>query len=218
MKTFIRNLPAPAEFCLILLIGFGGGLVHEAWLVTRHGVVVVSDGIVLWVLARELFELWVILWIGRIRGWSVSTFGWKVSWKGTAIGLLLFITVTLLKILVMISLARIHSPGPGIFISGLSVPVIFLLALINPFFEELLEGGYFLHSLQKYGMWIAVIAGSVFRGVLHFYQGFNPAAAIFAGGILYGLVYWRWRQLWPLVVAHFLDDFIGLLYFRHVAS
>jgi membrane protease YdiL (CAAX protease family) len=217
VKTFIRNLPVPAEFCLVLFVGFGLGNIYIVWTMARQGVMTISDGIALGLLVLKLLELGVILWIGRIRGWSVSTFGWQISWKGTAIGILLFIAAAMVKILALISLARIHSPGPGLVIAGLTVPVIILLALINPFFEELLEGGYFIHSLQRYGIWIAVLASSVFRGALHLYQGFNGAAAIFAGGILFGLAYWRWQQLWPLVVAHFLDDSIGLLYFRHAA-
>ena len=217
MKTFIRNFPLPAEFCLVLLVGFGLGNIYIVWTMTRHGVMTISNSIALGLLVLKLLELGVILWIGRIRGWSVSTFGWQISWKGTAIGILLFVAAAMVKILALISLARIHSPGPGLVISGLTVPVIILLALINPFFEELLEGGYFIHTLQRYGVWLVVFASSVFRGALHLYQGFNPAAAIFTAGILYGLIYWRWRQLWPLVVAHFLDDFIGLLYFRHAA-
>ena len=217
MKTFIRNFPLPAEFCLVLLVGFGLGNIYIVRTMTRHGVMTISNSIALGLLVLKLLELGVILWIGRIRGWSVSTFGWQISWKGTAIGILLFVAAAMVKILALISLARIHSPGPGLVISGLTVPVIILLALINPFFEELLEGGYFIHTLQRYGVWLVVLASSVFRGALHLYQGFNPAAAIFTAGILYGLIYWRWRQLWPLVVAHFLDDFIGLLYFRHAA-
>jgi len=161
--------------------------------------------------------LCIILWIGRIRGWSISNFGWRISWKGTAAGILLFIGATVVKLLVLVLLAAVHPQRPGFVIAGLTVPVIFLLAVINPFFEEVLEAGYFIHSLQRLGMWPAVLASSVFRGLLHLYQGVDGAAAIFAGGILFGLVYWRWRQLWPLVVAHSLDDFIGLLYLRHAA-
>ena len=217
MKQFIRNLPAPAEFCLVLLVGFGLGIAYEVRATAVGHLIVMSDGLMLPDLALKLLELGVILWIGRIRGWSISTFGWRISWKGTAAGILLFITVTTVKILVSISLSAIHPPGPGLVIAGLTVPVIILLAVINPFFEEVLEAGYFIRSLQRFGMWPVVLASSVFRGILHLYQGFNAAAAIFVGGMLIGLTYWRWRQLWPLVVAHSLDDFIGLLYFRHVA-
>jgi membrane protease YdiL (CAAX protease family) len=215
VKQFIRSLSAPAEFCLVLLIGFGGSIAFEAWSMAHRHVVVINDGPVLSTLVQELLELAVILWIGRIRGWSISTFGWRISWKGTAGGFLLFATVTTVKILLSIAMFAIHPERPGFVVAGLTVPVIILLTVINPFFEELLEAGYFIHALRKYGMWPVVLASSLFRGILHLYQGFNGAAAIFAGGVFIGVAYWRWRQLWPLVVAHALDDFLGLLYLRH---
>ena len=217
VKSFIRNLPAPTEFCLILFIGFGLGIVYQCWAIAFRHPISISDRHVLPNLGLDLLYLGIILWIGRIRGWSISTFGWRISWKGTAGGILLFIAATIVKILVSLSLTAIHSPRAGFVVAGLTVPVIILLAVINPFFEEVLEAGYLIHSLQRFGMWPAVLACGAFRGLLHLYQGVDGAASIFAGGLLFGLVYWRWRQLWPLVVAHSLDDFIGLLYLRHVA-
>lgn len=212
MKSFIRRLSAPAEFCLVLFIGFGLGMFFEAWTIAFRQVIVIGDRLILPDLALKLLYLGLILWIGRIRGWSVSTFGWRISWKGTAAGVLLFLLVTIVKISVVVSLSAIHRERTGFAIAGLTLPVIVLLTLINPFFEELLEAGYFIHSLQRYGVWIVVVAGGLFRGILHVYQGFNGAAAIFVGGLIISFAYWRWRQLWPLVVAHCLDDFVGLLY------
>jgi membrane protease YdiL (CAAX protease family) len=217
VKPFIRSLPPPAEFCLILFIGFGLSIAFEIWAIALRYTIVIDDMGLLKNLVQKLLCLGTILWIGRVRGWSVSTFGWRISWKGTVAGILLFIIVTTVKILVLISLGAIHPERPGVVFAGLTVPAIILLALINPFFEELLEAGYFIHALQRYGMWLCVLASSVFRGLLHVYQGYNSAAAILVGGLFIGFAYWRWRQLWPLVIAHFLDDFIGLLYFRHVA-
>ncbi|MDR3460085.1 MAG: CPBP family intramembrane metalloprotease [Verrucomicrobiae bacterium] len=218
MKAFIRSLPAPAEFVLVLLLGFGLGIAFQAWAITHQAMIVATDSLMTWDTVLKLVELGAILWIGRIRGWSVATFGWRISWKGTAGGILLFIVVTLAKILVGISLARLHPQPPGFVIAGLTLPVIILVSVINPFFEELLEAGYFFHFLKRHGMWLVVLAGGLFRGMLHLYQGINGATAIFAGGVIISLTYWRWRQLWPLVVAHVLDDFIGLLSLRHAAS
>jgi membrane protease YdiL (CAAX protease family) len=218
VKSFIRNLPAPAEFCLVLIIGFGLGLIYEFWTIALRHPILISDRHVLPALGLDLLYLGIILWIGRIRGWSISSFGWRISWKGTAGGILLFIAATMVKILVSVLLAGSRSQRPGFTVAGLSVPVIILLAVINPFFEEVLEAGYFIHSLQRFGMWPAVLVSSIFRGLLHLYQGFDGAASIFTGGILFGLVYWRWRKLWPLIVAHSLDDLIGLLYLTHHAA
>ena len=222
VKAFIRNLPAPAEFCLVLLIGFGLGFVLQFWAIAFRHPVSISDRHVLPDLGLDILYLGVILWIGRVRGWSIATFGWRISWKGTAGGILLFIAATMVKLIVGVSLVLsssvFNSPRAGLSVAGLTVPVIILLAIINPLFEEVLEAGYFIHSLQRFGMWPAVLASSVFRGLLHLYQGLGGAASIFAGGVLFGLVYWRWRQLWPLFIAHSLDDLLGLLYLTHHAA
>ncbi len=218
MKSFIRSLSAPAEFCLVLTIGFGLGLVSQIRAIAHSHPILMSDRTVLHASGLDLLCLCIILWIGRIRGWSIATFGWRISWKGTAAGILLFIPATMVNILVSIALAGINAPRAGITVTRLAVPVIILLVVINPFFEEVLEAGYLIHSLRRYGMWPAVLASGLFRGLLHSYQGFGGVAVMFASGMVFALVYWRWRQLWPLVVAHALQDFIGLMYVTHCAA
>jgi len=128
------------------------------------------------------------------------------------------LAVTAAQIFVIVVANVIHPEESGFTVIGLTVPVIFVVSVINPFFEEALESGYIIHSLQRYGLWPAVLASGAFRGLLHLYQGFNGALSIFVLGVVFGLVYWRWRQLWPLIVAHFLCDFIGLLYLTHCAG
>ena len=78
-----------------------------------------------------------------------------------------------------------------------------------------MEIGYFILSLERFGLWPAILASALFRSVLHTYQGVNAVVGVFVMGVIFGLVYWKWRQLWPLIVAHSLMDFIGLLYLAH---
>ena len=42
-------------------------------------------------------------------------------------------------------------------------------------------------------------------------MGLSGFVTMFAMGLLYGFVYWRWRQLWPLVLAHSLQMLYALL-------
>ena len=74
----------------------------------------------------------------------------------------------------------------------------------------MIETGYFVRSLERYGMWVAVFASALFRAFLHAYQGVNAIVVIFPIGLIFGFVYWRRRQLWPLVVAHVLFDLYAL--------
>jgi membrane protease YdiL (CAAX protease family) len=55
-----------------------------------------------------------------------------------------------------------------------------------------------------------VLASAFFRTVLHAYAGLNLAVTCLLIGLIFGLAYWRWRQLWPLFVAHAIMDFYAL--------
>ena len=216
MRAFIRNLSAPAEFALVMFLGFGLSILFQFWSVARHEPIAFTNALFLSSVISELIILGIVLWIGRLRGWSLTTFGSRISWKNTGGGFLLFVVVVLAMAAIDVSLAHvIHAQGPQITANGLTLPVIILLSLVNPIFEEVLEAGYFINALKRFGMWPAVVASGLLRGILHMYQGPLGAIALFTFGIIFGLVYWRWRQLWPLIVAHALDDFLGLVMLAH---
>jgi membrane protease YdiL (CAAX protease family) len=69
-----------------------------------------------------------------------------------------------------------------------------------------LESGYFIQSLQRYGVWSAVLASACFRAFLHACHGITALIIIFPFELVFGFIYWRWRRLWPLFVAHVLFD------------
>jgi membrane protease YdiL (CAAX protease family) len=215
MRSFVRNLSRPAEFCLVLLLGFGLTIGLQAWKLATSRPTTFTDGVILRGVILETIVLGAILQLGKIRGWSIATFGSRISWRGTGGGILLFI-VTALALVVVGALANIVHPQPTRFTAaGLTVPAIILLSVINPVFEEVLEVGYFIHSLQAYGLWAAVPASALFRAFLHMYQGINGMIGIFVIGLIFGWAYSKWRQLWPLVVAHSLWDFFALLAATH---
>ena len=163
----------------------------------------------------QLLALAFALWVGRIRGWSLATLGSRISWKGTAAGVLLFF-VTVLTILFCVVLTNIVAPNSrnpahsGVTVSGLTLPFLLLFSLINPVYEEVLGTGYVVHSLERYGMLPAVLASALFRTFLHSYKGVDAIVMILPMGLVFGFVYWKWRQLWPLVIAHVIFDLWSL--------
>ena len=102
--------------------------------------------------------------------------------------------------------------------SRLALFPIILISLINPVFEEVLGTGYFIHSLQSLGMWPAVMASAIFRGAYHLQFGINAAVGVLTLGVIFGFVYWRWRQLWPLVIAHAMSDLFAFTYGSYHAA
>jgi membrane protease YdiL (CAAX protease family) len=95
-----------------------------------------------------------------------------------------------------------------------TVPVLVLSALQNALLEEVVVIGYLFTRLRQLGWgWVMVIGlSALVRGSYHLYQGFGGFAGNLIMGVIFGLVYLRWRRVGPLVVAHTLLDitaFVG---------
>jgi membrane protease YdiL (CAAX protease family) len=226
MKAFIRNLSAPAEFFLMVAVCFWWSVIGSARQVVAHLTHTVrsesiTNSVVLRVVLLHLIVLVFAFWIGRIRGWSLA-FGSRPSWKQTGAGMLLFIGAVL-AILCSVILTNIIAPGArspaqgvqGVAVSGLTAPFIVLFSVVNPVYEEVLGTGYFIHALQRFGMLPAVFASAIFRAFLHSYQGLDAWLIVLPLGLVFGFFYWRWRQLWPLIVAHVIFDLWSLFALTH---
>ena len=211
LRLIARSLPATSEFFLILAIGFGPLIAFELWGALRVERLELSTvGAVAFPMI-ELAILVPVLWIGWARGWSFATFGFTISWKGTIGGLLLFLVAQSVSIGVTLLAQTLHPASVPYSFGHVAVLAILFISIINPVFEELLETGYFIHSLQRFGMWPAVMASAAFRCLFHLQFGINAALGVFAFGLIFALAYWRWRQLWPLIVAYSLTDLLALL-------
>jgi membrane protease YdiL (CAAX protease family) len=92
-------------------------------------------------------------------------------------------------------------------------PVLILAAVENGFLEEVLVVGYLLTRLQhlRVAPWLAVLASAVLRGSYHLYQGFGGFLGNAVMGVVFALVFLKWRRLWPLVVAHSLLDVVAFV-------
>jgi len=217
MKSFIRNLSASTEFLLVVLVCFWWGIlgsirgiVSRSWGVNSAAAITDSGTVVLLIL--ELSSLAATFWIARIRGWSLRSFDLHPTWRSTGTGSLLCVAIASSRYVCTV-LTNAIFPGAVHLLpaaSHLSPPMLILTLAINPVFEEMIETGYFVRSLQQHGMWAAVLASALFRAFLHAHLGVNAIVVVFPIGLIFGLVYWRWRQLWPLVVAHALFDLYAL--------
>jgi membrane protease YdiL (CAAX protease family) len=224
VKSIIRNLPASAEFCLVALICFGLPIASSIWVIAGRLMsaapprVEGGNGAMLFVITHQLLALAVVLWIGHIRGWSPITFGLRISSKLTGAGFLLSLCITV-TVGLLAPLISFLNPG-GWQIPAhreVALPVIILISLINPFFEEVTELGYLVYSLEKFGIWTALCASVLLRGFLHSYGGANAMILNLAIALIMALAYLYWRQLWPPIVAHAITNFLTLLPFAHAS-
>jgi membrane protease YdiL (CAAX protease family) len=100
-----------------------------------------------------------------------------------------------------------------------TVPVLFLNATEAALLEEVIVLGYLITRLEQVG-WstvAAVGASALLRGSYHLYQGWGGFLGNLAMGLLFGVLFVRWRRTWPFVIAHLVLDVgagIGFLLFR----
>jgi uncharacterized protein len=104
-----------------------------------------------------------------------------------------------------------------------AVPVLVLSAIQNAVLEEVIVVGYLVTRLRQLRWSIpAVVASSaLLRGSYHLYQGFGGFAGNAIMGVVFALVFLKWRRVGPLIVAHSLLDivsFVGYQLFPHLVS
>lgn len=94
-----------------------------------------------------------------------------------------------------------------------TVPVLVLAAAQNAVLEEVVMIGYLLTRFRQLGWpaWLALGVSAVIRGSYHLYQGFGGFVGNLVMGVVFGLVYRRWRRVGPLVVAHTLLDVVAFV-------
>jgi membrane protease YdiL (CAAX protease family) len=94
------------------------------------------------------------------------------------------------------------------------IPVLALYAIQNGLLEETLVLGYLITRLDQLGTrpWRTVAISAVLRGSYHLYQGFGAFAGNAVMGVIFAVLFRRWRRTMPFIVAHSLIDagaFIG---------
>jgi len=226
LHELIRRLPAGVEFLVVVSWAFGlpifasiMSLGPEGGTGAATGGALVFDNMALMsILVFELVQSAFLIWFLRVRGWTLEKFGLAISWRGTGMGWLLLLGTYLLAMgaqylaewaLPQQMAAAVQSyPAAD---PKVSMQLVFLTSTVNGIFEELFVAGYIITALSATrGMWTAINVSTVVRLLYHLYQGPLGVVIIVPLGLLYGYVYARTRQLWPLILAHVLIDIIGL--------
>ena len=217
----IRRLPAGVEFLVVVTWAFGLPIFSSIMSLGTPGssaTPVFNNAQLLGTIIFEVIQLGFLSWFLHIRGWTLERFGLGFSWSGTLVGVLLLVATYGL-------IAGVQQIAQGVFNydlqaaierapkvdKELSMQLVFLVSVVNGIFEELFVAGYIITALTaRRGMWVAINVSVVVRLLYHLYQGPIGVLTIVPMGLLYGYLYSRTRQLWPLVVAHVLLDVIAL--------
>ena len=100
------------------------------------------------------------------------------------------------------------------------IPVLLLDAVQNGLLEEVLVIGYLLTRLERLGMRRdrAIALSAVLRGSYHLYQGFGGFIGNAVMGVIFALLFLRWRRVSPLIVAHTLIDAVAFVGYALLAG
>lgn len=217
----IRRLPAGVEFLVVLTWAFGLPVFASILTISTlegNRAPAFSNAELFAAVIFEVIQLGFLAWFLRIRGWTLEKFGLAFSWSGTVAGLAL-LTVTYGLMLGVQYLAQAVfqfdtqaaiARAPQ-FDEELGMQLVFLLSVVNGIAEELFVAGYIITAITpRRGMWTAINVSVVVRLLYHLYQGPIGVLTVVPMGLLYGYLYSRTRQLWPLIVAHVLLDLVIL--------
>jgi membrane protease YdiL (CAAX protease family) len=100
-----------------------------------------------------------------------------------------------------------------------TIPVLVLSAFQNSALEEVVMIGFLYTRLRQLAWqpWVVLLVSAAIRGSYHLYQGFGGFVGNLIMGLVFGLVYLRWRRVGPLVVAHTLLDVVAFVGYALVA-
>ena len=91
--------------------------------------------------------------------------------------------------------------------------VLLTAAAAAAILEETIVVGYLVTRLEqlKWGIPAILIASALLRGSYHLYQGWPMALGNVAMGLVFAFVFIKRRRLLPLMIAHFLLDFVSFV-------
>ena len=94
-----------------------------------------------------------------------------------------------------------------------TIPAYAGLAVMNGVLEEVVMLAYLFTRLGQLGWraWQFLVFSAVVRGAYHLYQGFGGGLGNVVMGLVFGLLYLRWRRVGPLVVAHVILDLVSFI-------
>jgi membrane protease YdiL (CAAX protease family) len=100
------------------------------------------------------------------------------------------------------------------------IPVLLLSALQNGLLEEVLVTGFLLTRLRQLGVnpAAAVVISATLRGSYHLYQGFGGFLGNAVMGIIFAVLFLRWRRATPMIIAHTLIDAVAFVGYALLAG
>jgi membrane protease YdiL (CAAX protease family) len=155
-----------------------------------------------------------VSWILRLQGDIARSFG-GLSPRSALAGIPLFLAWVILYYGTALVTAILFPTFPGTrafrLVTTAPMAIVLLLAVVAAVFEEMLIVGVAVNALGPRGAAVSVGGSAILRGLCHLHQGPLAAVAAVPVGLVFAAVYWRSRNLWPLVVAHALGSILAFV-------
>lgn len=187
-----------------------------AWHLRRPGATPFTDQNLLMSLGIQVLFGVGMLWFLSRRGWRPADVAGIPEVHDLGRGLALWLG---LLAVFYFELLALYIVTPGIMAplrtmrltGSLSPPVAVAGAIIDPIFEEFFFLGYAIPALgNRFGIRIAFVISVVLRVAAHAYQGRLAIIAILPVALLLTFYFVRTGRLWPVIVAHIIQDSIAL--------
>jgi membrane protease YdiL (CAAX protease family) len=191
-----------------------------AWLFQAGGrlsgfqIQVAADGVVS-VLVYEVVVGLILILLLRRRGWRLQQMTLPLAPRDVLRGFGLWLLAMLAAWAVVASLGTL-SPTYAAEVRGTrmvgdptSTLLIVAVVLINPLYEELVYLGFVPAAFPNSPTWQILLLSTALRVLVHTYQGILSLLFILPWGVVFAVYYLRTRRLWPVVLAHALQDAIG---------
>lgn len=219
MKRLVGRLPFPIEFVVVIGITLGY-FIYSSMLLAIHPAsapLIDQPGLMGLLLVEPLLALLACGFL-YLRQWPFRQLGLSPSFRGTLQGIVLAFASWAAYVLLYSLAQSIHpiaatASSGGMVSHDLKAITVLAVSIVNPFFEEVFVAGYVITALRSHrSPWFAVNVSVAIRLSYHLYQGPIALLYVIPVGLLFGLWYARTGRLWPLIVAHSLLDFTGLMF------
>lgn len=213
VRERIRDLSPRGEFVLVTAVSFAYFIIGSvAFLFSHIRVAKFTTSRTVAAIATEVIILGAVAWILRIRSWRLARLTERISVPSVLAGIPLFIAYYVVYWITAIIVVELYPPAANTaaiqFVSPAPFWLLAVFIIINSIFEEMTVTAYVIAALSHEGFALSITVSTLLRFLYHVYQGPLASISILPLGVLFGVVYYRWRTVWPLVTAHTIMNLI----------
>jgi uncharacterized protein len=221
MTEFIENLSTKTEILIVILLSFGYSILASLLYLFGYSMnSTFSNATLLSTIFYEIIILFVIMIFLDKRNNQINYSNNISIIKLLTISFILSLAYYFIYYILFFFLSQFItlSYSSNVIQSTRSISinifVILLVSLVNPIFEEFIVVGYIIPTVSSQkSISYAINVSVLVRFLYHLYQGPIAAISIIPLGLIFAFVFLKWKNIWPLIIAHGIMDFVGLYYY-----